>query len=909
MSVWTQRLDAEGLSNAYSRNSRAEIVRSILDGRAREPQAPQVSQSNNSELPYLTSFIEKIEIESFRKYPSQKTFDLKTVNLFIGANGAGKTSLLECIEHFYCGGTKRSECNSTTGFKAKFSFRGLNDPIEFKQQPNRIYQELELRWYGNLVNRKNNLPESFNRFNFFNSDAAVLLANSSKADDAEVDQYFSRLALGEYANFISNRLEELDGDLEKVNASGLLEINRIQEQIALDEKVISDHKAAKPRLDALLSSVKPKVIGLGWKSVPATDDELQSFLQAWFRFAPPFSSLASKPEYSQGLTIQRALLNAEAIDETIQQVKGRESKIKEAEVFLRRQRDDLKSLEDRLKNVERYRAYLDVGFQSLSTNLSSLEREGNSKFLLAAQIQNVSLDSIGLEQELSPIDRLYTEFSDIHKTLSSQKKLVSERLRTTESAASEITKALSEIRFQGSELIKRHPHLSSACPLCSTKFENGMLAQRLESLKASAQSITDISGQLSQLEKLSADLDLVNTRLAGVGTVIDILSKYPSLGISISSSVKELREKFSSFLIESSATKKRLEETRGQIEALSRIGFSQQEFQSVVGAISSEFEMPGSQQVLFPEELDKRIKFLKLDIEKGNQVVHEAIAAQATLKAQQAETLEMSDPALLKLDMATAISTLQQRLEALQSIKRHVSAVEDIVSISPDQDLGEIASKVRDLEALVSQLSQAYEEHLKGSNTFSNLVDRLAGNRALLESEQVKQRRAGHALEVIRDLRTNHGKEKALEEFVRANRDTINLIFGKIHSPREFKGFSNSGLKLLRKGNLGLASLSELSTGQRSAVALSVFFTLNSQLQGAPPAILIDDPVAHIDDLNTLSFLDFLRELAMTGKKQIFFATASHKLASLFRQKFSFLGKEFAEFNLERPAELDSDPR
>lgn len=69
----------------------------------------------------------------------------------------------------------------------------------------------------------------------------------------------------------------------------------------------------------------------------------------------------------------------------------------------------------------------------------------------------------------------------------------------------------------------------------------------------------------------------------------------------------------------------------------------------------------------------------------------------------------------------------------------------------------------------------------------------------------------------------------------------------------------------------------------------------------APPVILIDDPIAHVDDLNSLSFLDYLREIVLKGGRQVFFATANDKLATLFERKFDFLGSEgFRRFNLGR---------
>jgi len=54
-----------------------------------------------------------------------------------------------------------------------------------------------------------------------------------------------------------------------------------------------------------------------------------------------------------------------------------------------------------------------------------------------------------------------------------------------------------------------------------------------------------------------------------------------------------------------------------------------------------------------------------------------------------------------------------------------------------------------------------------------------------------------------------------------------------------------------------------------------------------------------VDDLNSLSFLDYLRE-TVRGERQIFFATANDKFASLFERKFDFLGDEFRRLDLSR---------
>ncbi len=64
---------------------------------------------------------------------------------------------------------------------------------------------------------------------------------------------------------------------------------------------------------------------------------------------------------------------------------------------------------------------------------------------------------------------------------------------------------------------------------------------------------------------------------------------------------------------------------------------------------------------------------------------------------------------------------------------------------------------------------------------------------------------------------------------------------------------------------------------------------------------MFDDPVSFIDDLNALSFLDFLRLFVLKENKQIFFATANARLGNLFEKKFNFLGEQdFKKWELNR---------
>lgn len=71
-------------------------------------------------------------------------------------------------------------------------------------------------------------------------------------------------------------------------------------------------------------------------------------------------------------------------------------------------------------------------------------------------------------------------------------------------------------------------------------------------------------------------------------------------------------------------------------------------------------------------------------------------------------------------------------------------------------------------------------------------------------------------------------------------------------------------------------------------------------MRNGPPYLIFDDPISFIDDLNVLSFFDYLRETAINTEKQVFFATSNENLAFLFVQKFKFLGSDFKVYKLTR---------
>ena len=165
--------------------------------------------------------------------------------------------------------------------------------------------------------------------------------------------------------------------------------------------------------------------------------------------------------------------------------------------------------------------------------------------------------------------------------------------------------------------------------------------------------------------------------------------------------------------------------------------------------------------------------------------------------------------------------------------------------------------------------------------------------------------RLDSGLEVIFDILSNHNESTILGDFIKDNEIEIQEIFQNIHSPNEFSKIifsdSENSIYLKRRIEDVEVPINKISTGQRSALALSIFLALNKKLKNGPNLILFDDPVTYTDDLNILSFLDYLREIVINENRQVVFATASQKLAGLFEKKFAFLGEtEYKTFEFER---------
>ena len=174
-------------------------------------------------------------------------------------------------------------------------------------------------------------------------------------------------------------------------------------------------------------------------------------------------------------------------------------------------------------------------------------------------------------------------------------------------------------------------------------------------------------------------------------------------------------------------------------------------------------------------------------------------------------------------------------------------------------------------------------------------IERLEEEKRIVEGRIENCQKACDVIERQKHL------EDVMKQFLIKNAKQIELFFKLLHRPKEFGklNIDNGNIRFIRNRNGQLAESGQMSTGQRMALAFSVMITLHIGAPNAPNFLMLDEPVASLDDMHVLNLIDLLRELAISGT-QIIITTADSQMAKFLRRKFSFLKEEYSHFQLIR---------
>jgi len=840
-------------------------------------------------------FLQRLELGDFRLHPHQRDFDFGRVNLIRGPNGAGKTSLLEAIELCVCGENRRQQGSVPSEAKLKLQFIGQNIPSVCPASTTKVYRDRDRSWYGGYYLQGNRLCENFARFNFFDTDAAVQL--SSESSGQKIQAAINTLFLGQFANSIEERMrqshERFKRDLQSTQKE--LKAHRANHRKMLVD--LTRIRAIKDTRETLAGELKAKATDARWRTFPTriTLPAIETLQEAASAESEVFAMTTSRIFWMPRLTLAALQRELDTLAEATAAVEKLRKASQENAERLEEDRDRAQTLETELEVIDKLTRYHDepAAFLLLGTMKKTAALRTTLDRLREAAALVRGLNVRQFEKSTSSFnDLIELQTNEVTKRRSNLGQLKS-RTSELQNQFGKIKTVVEQIKGLGQHFCEVSPD-AKFCPLCGT--EHADLRAHLASLKITPELESPLGELTAQIAREETELTDWQTNLE---TLVRLQQAEEILRTSTKASARSAKVALSEFaklpeLIASN--KKMLDTLHASEKRLQSAGFTEWELDELLETAVHEINLP-------------RIKLDKPD----------SLRALREARAKTLDAIRVSVKKLIQLEKANTAETRRWHVLLLGDkflgepdveIKRRHTAAADVLSSirSPKRavDFEEkdeflsIAARLGMFAKSVARIHEAFKRVEEKDDLEQSLAKSASKTKQAITILEPREARATEAIKLLDELLGSSYKEAYLREVSGTQYHKLVTLFSRIHAPHEFSDVQFNGEVKLKRQSGSLSSVSEISTGQRAALALSIFLSMNSSVGVRAPWLLFDDPVAHVDDLNILSFLDILRDLVILGDRQVFFATANHRIADLFARKFDCLGAEFRDIHLQR---------
>lgn len=890
---WEQRLTSNELDLLLDcPTPRTAAVDRVAQGTARRASSRERAQTLNAADEHLaTSKLTELTVEKFRQIHNGKTYRFGQVTLVVGPNGSGKTSLLEAVEFLYCGHNRRDNSALSLRVRAKLVKleTGEEYPLTSTAETARIKARC-LAWYNRDERTAKAIVDGFTRYNFLDTDAAFRI--STDLEPSEVATDLSRLLVGPSAAITWDYLTKVHADIDRAWDKTQANADRQKLVLEANEKALKEMQEKPSVAKALAEAYRQTLGALGWLQVPRNSKleaiEGDSLLSVLGHLQ------ALQAAGSAARTIGALRARHDELEEAVSQAAPHATEL--AELHLKQQSlaGAIKSHEATIGNIDRWINYVSSGFPRLRALAPQATHE--------AQNASIRLGKFAVGK-LPEIPSAYQAVS-----LEVAKHVAGEALTHAEDRVLEL-RTLAEkhgraaaVRATLATSLKEAVLASLAqtdntdiCPVCKTTHPSGELSSLIAA-------ITDETAENPELQQISEALQSAQTLSQTARTNLDTIrfvdAVASELGLSTDSPAPDALRQLFVLRAQSIALTEIARSTSNELQELEEIGFSSNEYDLIWGQISSIFvgvEASIDAATAMRNELLKDIERKQRELsEIQSKMMAAALAirniCQRVLAPQWSTNVRVND----------TLATLIALRDEFKLVLAHVPHIQSKIALSDDILLPELQAQIASASAAFKEAFSAARSEASNSQELLKLTQTVADGKPALHKAQEEAKALRKAIDVLGALLAESSLEKASQESLSAIGDQINEVFSRIHAPREYEYVGKKDALLRTVTTQEIRSLEQVSTGQRAAFALSIFLALNRTAKLAPPVLLIDDPIAHIDDLNALSFLDYLRDLAVNSGRQIFFATADTRIASLFSKKFSFLGDAFKTIELTR---------
>ena len=532
--IWTAKLNESGLSEVADHDRPiADVVRGIATGKSRNTLRVVRRSGEGDAATLAREWITQIDASGFRSFPSRGEFtELGRANLLFGANGAGKTSLLEAIEFLYCGANRRSKYSGHQKVSATFA-NGAMVSASVSQALSDFRTRYEV-WFGTRdASSRNSLPNQFGRFNFLNTDAAAELSLRSDATTSNFDSLSALLSGGDATNLwrrIQSIRKVANESLNDANG----EVERLRADLKIKDSQIEAMRLLPGEADVELSVLNSHLATIGWSSgsVFSISDVRQ--LEAILTDAAARLGALNQLHWLSKITVKEI----ESQSQLLTQKSNEVGKLRQA----------LHSAHRRIKEIEKRVSYL----ARCKTDLTLVPADEVANLLMLTQAQEslnrrIRLDSSIAEAvgdfpedaDLSYFDVQQISVSVLRNELSSEAAGVTTKAIRVQNELTAVEQSRSReqaLLAQLKELTKRvleHTLHGNICPVCHTDFTTvDGLRLRMEeewSNAGSGAASLRLRAELEELTQLGITLSRRVNILNGLERICEIVNKSPTV--------------------------------------------------------------------------------------------------------------------------------------------------------------------------------------------------------------------------------------------------------------------------------------------------------------------------------------------------------------------------------------------
>lgn len=855
------------------------------------------------------------------------------VNLLFGANGSGKTSILEAIELVMTGQIRKNDrgeidndiyyndlkSNITLQMENNETVHIPNDVRERKSRESRFYQNRQ------GTRQKEKLNKTFHQYNYYSFEDTFSFCYLG--EQPNYGEEFSKIIYGESTKTIEKNWLTYKEKFEQEKTLIEKEINCLIEDTKLLEK--TDRSSMQIRLEPLYNLLDE--VKLRFEKVE-NETNLYS-VSNWLR------------QLNTKLTKIRMLLDnflsesgeidsIKDIYDSLDRIKRKRSSLEEECALIKKNiinmENNIKKLSDELQQVMNNDSSINRVIEETQNRLNMfnnylLEMKDIEKCNLRLELERkktnikqiISIlsyfqDTWGylaneqiIDKSLDDLEMLILEKTKRKNELEKETIDLSDNIEIEESKKNSIDNIIIQVKALGMRYFNERSN-STTCPLCGTDFSTK--EKFIEAIDKEIKIDDSYYKKLiekkyvvdKELNEVNKEIEYYTTQQQHINNLNDAFNfiiENSLLGNNTCSNNRcnnNMIQAVNEVLRLFDANIQQLRKLEYDISKLEVLGYNYKFIVSALDYINNIADTKDSKLTL------ETITFTKNNLEEK---LKQNLTNREILQHKIDNLNDLIQNEKRKFNEEETIKqTLQKDLKLLDTYESKINALKEFVSEIEENDIcienNTSITKIRNyIQTILNEVSM-FADRVNNAIKQKEDNEKLEQLKQQIDFKNKQKEKCIHAVGILNSLKLS---SQYAEEFIRENIGDISALFVSLHSPREFDKLSlNENGEIIGYRNGVEVPIYLMSTGQRTAVVISIFFKFHISMRTAPKFILLDEPVSNIDDLNILGLLDFLREMAISNGTQIFFTTANHNVAKLFKRKFSFLRDKFYEFKFVR---------